>query len=267
MALGSLQILCLCLSLVTYTNKPKRRQGKNFQECQRAGKFITHNQKQFNQNFKSINKVPIMKSYSIQTKEKVWKDEAGNNIPSTHIKPVERVNEKVTGAILLKAIKVSEQLAQLKSFIADKVDEAFEAFRKSYEGRKEDFKGNITIFNFDRSIKIEVRVTDAIQFDDLTISAAKAKLDEFLRDGIQAKESVIKEMVLDAFSTARGKLDVKKILGLKRYSDRIKDVRYSEAMSLIDQAIRRPQSATYYRVWVKTNQGQYEAVPLALSDV
>lgn len=208
-----------------------------------------------------------MKSYTVQTKEKVWRDEAGNNIPSTHIKPVEKVNEKVTGSIVAKAIKVSEQLTQLKAFIAKQVDEAFEAFRKSYEGKKDDFKGNITIFNFDRSIKVEVRVTDAIQFDDMTIAAAKSKLDEFLRDGIQAKESVIKEMVLDAFSTARGKLDVKKILGLKRYADRIKDVRYSEAMSLIDQAIRRPSSATYYRVWVKTNQGHYEAIPLALADV
>jgi galactose mutarotase-like enzyme len=208
-----------------------------------------------------------MKTYTIQSKEKVWKDEAGNSIPATHIKPVEKVNEKVTGSIVTKALKVSEQLSQLKSHISKLVDEAFETFRKSYEGKKEDFKGNITLFNFDRTIKVEVRVTDAIQFDDMTISAAKAKLDEFLRDGIETKDAVIKEMVLDAFSTARGKLDVKKILGLKRYSDRIKDGRYSEAMSLIDQAIRRPNSATYYRVWVKSSQGHYESIPLALADV
>jgi hypothetical protein len=208
-----------------------------------------------------------MKSFNIQTKERVWQDESGVKIPSTHIKPLEKINEQVTGNIANRAIKVSESLAQFKAYISAQVEKAFEAFRKSYEGKKEDFKGNITIFNFDRSIKVEVRVTDAIQFDDMTIAAAKAKLDEFLRDGIETSDAVIKEMVLDAFSTARGKLDVKKILGLKRYADRIKDARYSEAMSLIDQAIRRPNSATYYRVWVKTSQGHYEAIPLALSDV
>jgi hypothetical protein len=208
-----------------------------------------------------------MFEFTSQLKEKIWKDEAGNSVPVTHIKAHEKVNEKVTAIIAKESIKVSAQLSRLREHIAKLVEEAFEAFRKTYEGKKETFKGNITIFNFDRSIKVEVRVTDAIQFDDLTINAAKQKLDEFLRDGITAKDSVIKEMVLEAFSTARGKLDVKKILGLKRYADRIKDDRYAQAMSLIDQAIRRPQSATYYRVWIKSSQGHYEAVPLALADV
>lgn len=208
-----------------------------------------------------------MYNFKNQSKEKVWKDEQDNSIPSTHIKPHEKVNERVTASIATKAIKTSEALKQLRAHIEKLVDEAFEAFRKSYEGKKETFKGNITIFNFDRSIKVEVRVTDAIQFDDMTIRAAKEKLDDFLKDGISAKDAVIKEMVLDAFSTARGKLDVKKILGLKKYADRIKDDRYEAAMSLIDQAIRRPNSATYFRVWVRATQGHYEAIPLALSDV
>jgi hypothetical protein len=202
-----------------------------------------------------------------QSKEKIWKDEAGNSIPVSHIKKVEKVNERITFNVAKEAIKSSEQLKKLKAFIANNVEEAFEAFRQEYKGNKEDFKGNITLYNFDRSIKIERRVSEAIQFDDLIIQMAKSKLDKFLRDGVSAKNDVIKEMVLEAFSTARGKLDVKKILGLKRYADRITDPRYAEAMSLIDQAIRRPDSATYFRVWIKNDQGHYEAVPLALSDV
>jgi hypothetical protein len=202
-----------------------------------------------------------------QLTSKVWQDEAGNSIPLTHIKPVEKINEKVTVKVATQAIKVSEQLSKLKALIAALVMEAFNAFLKQYNGSKEAHKGNITVYNFDRSIKVEMRVSDAIQFDDLTIMAAKAKLESFLRDGITAKDDVIKEMVLEAFSTARGKLDVKKILGLKRYADRINDDRYAEAMKLIDQAIRRPDSATYYRVWIKNEAGEYEAIPLALADV
>lgn len=202
-----------------------------------------------------------------QSKEKVWKDEAGNSIPVSHIKPVEKVNEKITANVAKEALKVSDALAKLKATFASNVEQAFNAFLKDYKGVKPDFKGNITVFNFDRSIKIERRCSEAIHFDDLTIAAAKAKLEDFLKDGISAKDEVIKQMVLDAFSTARGKLDVKKILGLKRYADRIKDDRYAEAMTLIDQAIRRPESAIYFRVWIKNDQGQFEAIPLALADV
>jgi hypothetical protein len=208
-----------------------------------------------------------MYQFNNQQKSKVWTDEAGNSIPATHIKSIEKVNEKITASIACQAIKVSQQLAKFKENCEKLVEQAFTAFKKHYQGSKQDFKGNITIFNFDRTIKVEVRVSDAIQFDDLTIMEAKAQLEAFLNDGISAKDAVIKQMVLEAFSTARGKLDVKKILALKRYADRIKDERYEKAMSLIDQAIRRPDSATYYRVWVKAPQGHYEAIPLALADV
>jgi hypothetical protein len=73
-------------------------------------------------------------------------------------------------------------------------------------------------------------------------------------------------MVMHAFETTRGKMDVKKILALKRYADRISDTRYSEAMKLIDEAIRRPSTATYYKVIVKNEHGQFVYVPLNLID-
>lgn len=202
-----------------------------------------------------------------QLKEKIWKDEAGNTIPISHVKTVEKINERVTITIATKALKVSEAIAKLKEDIEQLTEQAFEAFRKEYKGKKEDHKGNISIFSFDRSIKIVVRVSEAIRFDDQTINLAKERLTEFLRDGISAKDTVIKDMVLDAFNTAGGKLDVKKIFGLKRYASRIEDSRYAEAMKLIDEAIRRPDSATYYQVWIRNSRGEYDAVALSLADV
>lgn len=208
-----------------------------------------------------------MYQLNIQTKEKVWKDEAGNSLPVNRIKPSEKLFEKITGKLATSAIKVSEQLAKFKEQLMSDVEEAFEAFLKETKGDREKLKGNVTFYNFDRTIKIERRIQEPIQFDDLTIMAAKAKLEEFLADGFTAKDEAVKEMILNAFNTSRGKLDVKKILALKRYSDRISDARYSEAMTLIDQAIRRPQSATYFHVWIRNEQGSYDAIPLALTDV
>lgn len=207
---------------------------------------------------------------NLQTQSKnrdTWHDEAGNSIPYSHIKPVEKAYEKSTYNIAKKALKVSDHLKELKEYVQQSVAEAVAIFHAEYKGTKKEFKGNYTIRNFNDTIRVEVSVSNPIQFDDLTINEAKEQLDAFLKDGISSKNSALKEMVLDAFKTSSGKMDVKKILALKRYADRINDERYTKAMSLIDAAIRRPASATYYRVAVKNEQGQYKYIPLALADV
>ena len=74
-------------------------------------------------------------------------------------------------------------------------------------------------------------------------------------------------MVLSAFETRRGQMDVPKIMALKKWADRIKDERYTEAMKLIDSAIRKPQTATYYTVEVRDEEGKYKNISLSLADV
>lgn len=195
-------------------------------------------------------------------KDKTWIDETGTEVPFNLIKKKEIVQEDVTYAIAKAAIKQNSLLAKLKASIIALVDKAVAAITKEYSGKKTEFKGNYTLYNFDRSIKVQVKVSQPIKFDDLIIAQAKNLLDEFLGEGISGKNEFIKQIVLSAFETRRGQMDTRKVLGLKRYADRIDDKRYKDAMQLIDEAIRRPESATYYNVWVRNDQGRYEAVHL-----
>lgn len=196
-----------------------------------------------------------------------WQDEAGNYVEYSQLKPVEKVNENSTYKIAVAAYKASSMLSKLKHLIVDEVAIMIAAFHNQYSGKKTAFKGNYTIFNFNQSVKVEISVSQPIKFDDLLIQQAKAKLDEFLNEGITTKKAAVKTMLMDAFETSRGKLDVKKILGLKRHADRINDEKYNEAMQMIDLAIRRPSTATYYRVAVRNDKGQYEYIKLALADL
>ena len=106
-----------------------------------------------------------------------------------------------------------------------------------------------------------------MRFDDLTIAAAKQKLDEFLREAIESKFDFAKEMVMSAFETRNGKLDPKKITPLTRYETKVNHPLFTDACKLIQQAIRRPDSKTYYRIWVKEEGDKYEAVELNLSNI
>jgi hypothetical protein len=196
-----------------------------------------------------------------------WQDEAGKTMPYSSIKNSEKVYEMELFAVAKKALKVHNELEKLKAFIQASVNKCIDAFHRDYKGKKTEFKGNYTIRNFNDTIKVEVSVSNPISFDDMTIQKARETFKEFLADGVTTKDDTIKQMVLDAFETSRGRLDVDKIMSLKRYSDRIDDPRWKKAMKLIDQAIRRPSTAKYFRVWVKDDAGKYQNITLALANV
>lgn len=201
------------------------------------------------------------------SKDQFWFDESGTKIPFNRLTSVEKLHERLSSKLLKNAQTINKQLAEFKKTINEASKEAYEAFMQSKEANKES-KGNFTWYNFNRTIKIEVAISERIEFDDLTIKAAKEKLDAFLDANIKSDNQFIKDMVLDAFETKRNKqLDVKKVLGLTSYKSRINDPLFSAAVDLISEAIRRPNSKAYFRIWLKDQEGKYSNIELNLSSI
>lgn len=200
-------------------------------------------------------------------KDGTWHDESGTAIPYNRITKAERLMERYSAKILKEAEFVNHRLAIFKEDVKKMCQEAYDAFMDEKEITRET-KGNFTWYNFNRSIKIDVAINERIEFDDLTIEAAKAKFDEFLEENITSKNEFAKQMVIDAFETQRNnKLDTKRVMQLTRYEKKINDPLFSEAVDLINQAIRRPESKTYFRVWKKTVDGGYENIDLNFSSI
>lgn len=196
-----------------------------------------------------------------------WYDESGAAIPYNRITKAERLMERHAARILKQAEKLNESLTSFKTEVKDLCREAYEAFMQE-KGIDRETKGNFTWYNFNRSIKIEVSINERIEFDDLTIEAAKSLFDAFLENSITSKNEFAKQMIIDAFETQRArKMDVKRILQLTRYESKIKDALFSEAVSLINEAIRRPDSRTYFRVWKKSTDGKYQNIDLNFSSI
>lgn len=199
--------------------------------------------------------------------DKIWTDENGTEIPYSRTTKVERLHERSSNKVVKAALDVNKRLHALNDLLVDLSQEAYDSYMKS-KGIDKKSKGNYTWYNFDRSVKIEVNVSEPIVFDSLTITAAKEKLDEFLDANIESKNSFIKQMIIDAFETQRsGSLDTKQVLKLTSYEDKVKSPKFSEAIKLIREAIRRPKSKTYRRVWVKDEDGKYQNVELNLSSL
>lgn len=208
-----------------------------------------------------------MKVRTFKTKDQTWVDESGTEIPYNRVNKVERLMERSSAKILREALAVNTKLNTFRDTIEALSMDAYDAFMKSKKCEKKN-KGNFTWHNFDRSIKIEVSISEPIKFDDLKIEAAKIKFETFITENVYGKNDFVKPMILDAFKTHHNaKLDTKRVLSLLRYESKINNPLFSEAVRLIQEAITRPKSKTYYRVWVKDAAGQYQNIELNLSSL
>lgn len=198
---------------------------------------------------------------------KMWKDETGREIPDNRITKKERKAEKLAAKIKKESVKINRQLSLLKETIIDGSADLLKMTMKENGIKESDYKGNYTWFNFDRSIKIQVDISESVRFDDAEIMVAKKLLFEFLEDNLSTVEGLIKSLVIDAFQQRSGKLDVKRILSLTKHKDRVKDKRFQDACEMIIKAQRRPESRKYCRVFLQEADGNYKNIDLNISSI
>jgi hypothetical protein len=207
-----------------------------------------------------------MKITKQTSKDQMWKDEAGTAIPYNRTTAYERSAETSLHRLAVDAASINFTLTNFKAKVKKEAERLYELFVKE-NGQLGKGKGGATFYNFDRSIKVEVAVNDQIAFDENTIALAKEKLDELLNDGLQGAKDFVKPLVMEAFQTTNGKMDTKRVLGLKRHASRIKDTRYDQAMELIDKSVRRPSTREYFRVWVRDEAGEYQNIQLNFASI
>jgi len=200
-----------------------------------------------------------------KTNQESWKDETGTLCPIKFVKGLARLKERSAATLLNNAKKINEDLIAYKKQMKKLCDEVYNKAMKEMEVEKQ--KGNFTFYNFDSSIKIEVSISDRIDFDALLIEGCKSKLDEYLDSKLESNEEFLKNLVMDAFSTTKGKLDSKKVLSLVKYRSKIKHHLFQEALNLLEESIRRPDSKTYYRIWERNVNGEYNVIDLNFSSI
>lgn len=202
-----------------------------------------------------------------KVKSQKWFDESGQSVPVDYISTGVRLKERLIGKSAKKATSLHGKLKDFKQELAEDCDRIYKAMMEEHKVSG-DSKGNFTMFNFDRSVKIEVSVSERIEFDDLTIKACKEKLNSFIEENVDSKKEFVKQLVQDAFSTSRGRLDAKKVMSLLKYRAKIKDKLFQDALNLIEESIRRPDSRRYYRIWQRNEDtGDYDVIDLNFSSI
>ena len=204
---------------------------------------------------------------------KAWTDENGITIPAFRITKSEKLKESVCEKLVKKALKVQEIMRQLKDEVTEAATDVLnETIAENGGKTRENYKGNFTFYNFNRTIKIEASVQEKIEFDDAMIIVAKEHFDTFLSDATTASgvDQMIREIIADAFSTAKGALDTDKVMGLTKYRTRVDAAKYPAfhaALDAIEKGASRHFSKKYHRISIKKDEGGYEAINLNFSSL
>lgn len=202
--------------------------------------------------------------------KKVWKDETGIEIPANRITKSEKMREAATIKLQTKAEKLNQLLAQFKDEFITTSDIIYTTILEENGAKASDRKGNFIYYNFDRSVKVETDVQDRIEFDDAMIAVAKQHFDEFISSNTNDIDEMIRELILDAFSSTRGKLDTRKVMSLVKYRSRIPAGKYPSfhaAINAIEKGMSRPTSKRYFRISLRDAEGKYNAIDLNFSSI
>ncbi|MBK3440766.1 DUF3164 family protein [Pseudomonas lactis] len=195
-----------------------------------------------------------------------WQDAQGRMVPESLIKPIDIERDRLVRQLVGSANKLSSELANLKAAAFGDIEAFVELSAEQYGITLGGKKGNVTLYSFDGRFKIQRSVQESIAFDE-RLQAARALIDECLRDWTQGARPEVATLANDAFRTdSQGEIRTARVLALRRLD--IKDERWQRAMQAIGEACQVVGSKSYIRVYERIGDSdQYRAISLDIAGV
>lgn len=129
-----------------------------------------------------------------------------------------------------------------------------------------DYLAIVTLLSFDGRYKIIRAIQEGVAFDE-RLQAARALIDECLRDWTAGARPEVVTLVNDAFRTdSQGEIRTARVLALRRLE--ITDERWQRAMQAIGEACQVVGSKSYIRVYERIGDtDQYRPISLDIAGV
>lgn len=195
-----------------------------------------------------------------------WYDRSGNPVHLDLIRLPEKLKDETVEGLIAKAMEREKELGEFRKYAEGEVAAYFSLLLEKYgvDERSNSKKGNLTLENYSATAKVEIRIQETLSFDE-RLQVAKLKIDEYLKDATKNSSPEIQILISKAFEVDKtGKVDAKKIFGLKAYD--IQDVRWKQAMEIIDEAKQVSKTTPYIRFYTREDISQkYRLVALDIA--
>lgn len=191
-------------------------------------------------------------------------DAKGNLVPVELVAPASQLEDETVRKIMGYAMALSDQVARFKGHVFEDLGALEALLAQEYNQTKGGAKGNKTFMTHDGLFKVQVQVTDHIDFGP-QLQIAKELIDECLNEWAADSRPEIRAIVTRAFNTDKaGQINRSEIFMLLRLE--IEDKRWQEAMRAIRDAMRVVGSKTYIRCYQRdSHDGAWRAVTIDLA--
>lgn len=213
----------------------------------------------------------------MRQKGKMWRDHKGNDMPTYAINPVIRTEEKHAHRIAEAALQAEKGLRKLVELTRLAYTEVYDA--KMIDAKIKNIKpptDGMSISSFDNTVEIKITKPDNVFFDTTYTSMVKDKFDEYFNsfDDSEAVK-ILRDMVTDLLYSPSGRVDMNKVLRLRKHRDRIQNSKklstnghlFIEAVDLFDKAIRNKPGTMGIYVDIKDVDGVKRRIPLKYTDI
>lgn len=175
------------------------------------------------------------------------RDAKGSLVPIVSVKAADLLMDETVRKILGEARTVSALIASFKSDTFQLVSELQALISQNYGATVGGKKGNITLLSFDGCQKVQVQVSDLLEFGP-ELQAAKALIDECLTEWAVGSAVELRALVNRVFQVDKeGQINRAELFMLLRVE--IADERWVRAMEAIRDSIRVIGSRTYVRFY------------------
>lgn len=190
----------------------------------------------------------------------------GHLVPVDQIQPIDLARDELVVEKARKIKAMQEELKRLKAEIMGDVEAFISMSAEQYGVLIGGQKGNVTLISFDGRFKLRRQISENLSFDEL-LQAAKALIDECIKDWTQGSRTELQALVNDAFQVDKeGRINTGRILGLRRL--KIEDDRWLRAMDAISDSLQVTGTTAYVRLYERQGMtDRYVSVPLDMAGV
>lgn len=174
-------------------------------------------------------------------------DATGKYVPVETVKPQHRLEDETVRKIVGFARDLSAQIGRFRGHTMTDLGEFDALLEQEYGAKRGGRKGNRTYQTLDGLLKVQVQVSDFIDFGP-ELQTAKSLIDECLNEWTAESRAEIRAVVTRAFDTDKaGKINRSEIFTLLRLD--IEDPRWKRGQDAIRDAMRVVGSKEYVRFY------------------
>lgn len=196
-----------------------------------------------------------------------WLDDRGRPVPEQYIPATDKKRDKLVEATFKKVVKLAEKIAEHRIEIEGSIDKYLEELAKENRTR-ENWKGNILLQNFDKSLVIERRIDDHIGFDE-KLQMVKTIVDKWLSDRLDGIDENLGKVITQAFNVDKqGRVNTAMLMKLLHLE--IEDSEWKKAMRMLKESIivKSSKQSINFKRKVKKDSGEvWETIVLNFNDI